>query len=169
MSSISSVFSPGGVAGAVDPVLDLVLEREVPVAPDKVWAAWTTPALLTQWFTPAPWTTALAELDLRPGGHFRTVMRGPEGEEHDSTGCILEVVPGRRLVWTDALGPGFRPTGAAFMTGVLELSPTATGTLYRAIARHASPETAKQHAEMGFLQGWGAALDQLVALMGDPA
>ena len=93
----------------IDPELDLELVRETDVAPELVWRAWTEPELLTQWFTPKPWETPVAEVDLRPGGKFRTVMRGPDGEENDNTGCYLEVVPNERLVWTGALGPGFRP------------------------------------------------------------
>ncbi|GJI87352.1 hypothetical protein RugamoR1_05150 [Rugamonas sp. R1(2021)] len=52
------------------------------------------------WFTPAPWTTLEAECDLRPGGLFRSVMAGPNGERHDNFGCYLEVVENRRLTWT---------------------------------------------------------------------
>ena len=92
-----------------DPDLDLVLEREVDVPPDRVWAAWTQPEQLKRWFAPAPFTTTDCEIDLRPGGIFRTVMRSPEGEEFAGDGCFLEVVESRRLVWTSALGPGFRP------------------------------------------------------------
>jgi uncharacterized protein YndB with AHSA1/START domain len=72
-----------------DPTRDLVLERTLDVPPERVWAAWTQPELLKQWFTPAPWQTVDAEVELRPGGAFRTVMRSPEGEEFDNTGCIL--------------------------------------------------------------------------------
>ena len=35
-----------------DPALDLVLERTIPVPPERVWDAWTQPELLMQWFTP---------------------------------------------------------------------------------------------------------------------
>jgi uncharacterized protein YndB with AHSA1/START domain len=147
--------------------LDLELVREVDVPPALVWRAWTEPALLVQWFTPKPYETPHAEVDLRPGGIFRTVMRSPEGEEFDGAGCYLEVLPHERLVWTSALGPGFRPqAGPMPFTAIIELQSTPSGgTRYRAIAMHVSPEDVQQHADMGFADGWGAALDQLVELV----
>ena len=146
-----------------DPTLDLVLERDVDVPRALVWAAWTTPEHLMKWFVPAPWSMAGCELDLRPGGRFRTVMRSPEGEEFPSDGCYLEVVPERRLVFTDALLPGYRPSREPFFTAVVELSDRGTGTRYVATALHRDPETRAKHEEMGFADGWGKALDQLVA------
>lgn len=151
-------------ASVFDPALDLELRREVDVPPHLVWRAWTEPALLMKWFTPAPWRTTACELDLRPGGRFRTVMEGPAGERHDNTGCVLAVVPQKLLVFTDALGSGFRPTGSAFMTGSVEIAPAGSGTLYIARALHKDPEGRQQHETMGFHTGWGTALDQLVAL-----
>lgn len=148
-----------------DPTLDLELKREVPVPVHLVWRAWTEPALLKQWFTPAPWRTTACEIDLRPGGKFRTVMEGPNGEKNDGTGCFLQVEPERLLVFTDALGPGYRPLGSGFMTASVALQPTATGTLYTARALHKDAEGKTQHEAMGFQQGWGTALDQLVALV----
>ena len=147
---------------SINPDLDLVLERTVPVPPQDVWDAWTIPDQLMKWVTPRPWTTTACDIDLRPGGVFRTVMRSPEGEEFDNTGCYLLVEPGRRLVFTDALGPGFRPKGESFMTAEVILEPTEAGTRYRAIARHADREAREKHEEMGFQDGWGTALDQLV-------
>ncbi|MCB9761655.1 MAG: SRPBCC family protein [Alphaproteobacteria bacterium] len=148
-----------------NPALDLWFERVVPVPPARVWQAWTRPEQLVKWFTPAPWTTTEAEIDLRPGGIFRTVMRSPEGESHDNAGCYLEVVPEQRLVWTDGLLPGYRPAPKPFMTGFLLLAPEGAGTRYTAIARHADPTGKEQHEAMGFAHGWGAALDQLVAMV----
>jgi len=145
-----------------DPRLDLVLERVVEVPPEKVWIAWTRPEHLVKWFTPRPWTTTDCEIDLRPGGIFRTVMRSPEGEEHPNVGCYLEVVENRRLVWTDALGPGWRPNPESFMTAVLSIEPHAKGTKYTAIALHKDEADRTRHEEMGFHEGWGKALDQLV-------
>ena len=152
-----------------DPDLDLVLERTLPVAPDRVWAAWTDPDLLVQWFTPAPWKTVSADLDVRPGGRCITTMESPEGEQFPNVGCFLQVEPGRLLVFTSAMTEGFRPVvggdGMPF-TGRIEISPTPDGgTTYRAIAMHADKAGVEQHAEMGFHEGWGAATDQLVALL----
>jgi uncharacterized protein YndB with AHSA1/START domain len=103
-----------------DPKLDLVLTRIVDVPVDLVWRAWTTSEHLKKWFTPAPWKTVDCEIDLRPGGIFRTVMESPEGERFPGVGCYLEVVENERLTWTN---------------------------------------------EMGFHDGWGKALDQLVQLV----
>ncbi|WP_420101504.1 SRPBCC family protein [Bosea sp. (in: a-proteobacteria)] len=149
-----------------DPALDLELRREAAVPPRLVWRAWTEPELLMQWFTPAPWRTTACELDVRPGGKFRTVMEGPAGEKHDNAGCVLAVEPERFLLFTDALGPGFRPLGSGFMTASVTIEPTATGTLYVARAYHKDAAGKEQHEQMGFHQGWGAAWEQLVGLVG---
>ena len=83
-------------------------------------------------------------------------------DSQTGAGCILEVVPGRRLVWTDLLGPGYRPAPDSFgMTAIILLEPEGDGTLYRAIALHRTPDQRKQHEDMGFHQGWGTAADQL--------
>lgn len=149
----------------INPELDLVLERIVDVRPELVWRAWTRPEHLVQWFTPRPWVTVDCEIDLRPGGVFSTTMRSPEGQVMPADpGCYLEVVENRKLVFTDALGPGYRPKAAAFMTATILLEPEGSGTRYTAIAMHADQETRRKHEEMGFFGGWGTALDQLVEL-----
>ena len=150
---------------APDPELDLVLERIVPVPPDLVWKAWTEPEHLKEWFVPKPWTISEVELDLRPGGIFKTVMRSPEGEEFGNPGCYLEVVEGERLVFTDALEPGFRPSQTPFFTAVVTIEAHEEGTRYVARAMHRDAEGRKKHEEMGFHDGWGTCLDQMVELI----
>lgn len=152
-----------------DPKLDLVLERVVDVPRRVLWSGWTTPQYLKQWFTPAPWQTVDCEIDLRPGGIFRTVMRGPEGQEFSNTGCYLEVVENERLVWTGSLLPGFRPRPSTesypfFMTAAIMLESVGNSTKYTAIAIHGDEDARQKHEHMGFHAGWGKALDQLVAL-----
>lgn len=150
-----------------DPKLDLILERTVDVKPELVWAAWTKPEHLIRWFTPAPWKAVDCEIDLRPGGMFRTVMQSPEGQDFPGIGCYLDVVENRRLVWTSALEPSFRPSPKSaddelFFTAVVTIEPAGEGTKYTATAIHRNEADRKKHEEMGFQDGWGKALDQLV-------
>ena len=149
----------------LDPALDLELVRDVPVPPEAVFSAWTDPESVKQWFAPRPYSIALCEIDLRPGGGFRTIMNDPDGQQMaDSTGCYLEIVPGERLVWTSALTAGYRPQeGFLPFTAILELQPNGSGgCTYRAIAVHQDPAGLKQHEEMGFHEGWGTVVDQMV-------
>ena len=154
-----------------NPKLDLVFERVVDVPPALVWKAWTVPEHLMKWFTPVPWKTIACEIDLCPGGLFHTVMLSPDGTEHPHNGCYLEVVENKRLVWTDALEAHYRPSlqpndcTDSYFTAMLLLEPQGTGTKYTAIALHGDEEGRKRHADRGFEDGWGAALDQLVALV----
>ena len=147
----------------IDPKLDLVLEREIDVSPELVWECWTKAEHLKEWFAPKPWSIGDVQIDVRPGGIFHAVLVSPEGEAMDGEpGCYLEVVPGRKLVWTDALMPGYRPSSNPFFTAVIEIEPRGSGTFYRAIAVHRNEEGRKQHEEMGFHEGWGTVLTQMV-------
>ncbi|MGI4848704.1 MAG: SRPBCC family protein [Janthinobacterium lividum] len=148
-----------------DPLLDLTFERDVDLDVQRIWEAWTTPEHILHWFTPAPWKTTACDIDLRPGGKFSTTMESPEGQQHANIGCFLEVQENRRLVWTDALGPGYRPKENGFVTAIISLEPIATGTRYMATAIHQDEATRQRHEAMGFRDGWGKALDQLVAYM----
>jgi uncharacterized protein YndB with AHSA1/START domain len=150
----------------------LVLERVVDIPTGLVWIAWTIPEHLKKWFTPAPWTTVDCDIDLRPGGIFRTVMRSPEGQTLPHAACLSGDRRKRKLVWTTALGPGYRPcrredavpSDPFVFTAVISLEPQGAGTKYTPIATHADEASCRKHEDMGFHQGWAAALDQLVAL-----
>ena len=151
----------------LDPKLDLILERTVDVAPELVWEAWTNPEHLMHWFCPKPWSVSQCKIDLRPGGLFHTTMRSPEGQEHPGDGCYLEIVKNKRLVWTSALLPEFRPSTDAglLFTGKILLEAAGTGTRYTAIAMHATEASQQEHDKMGFHDGWSTCLDQLVVYM----
>lgn len=149
----------------LNPELDLILERMVDLPPEVIWRAWTQPVHMVKWFTPAPWKTISAKVDLRPGGQFHAMMESPEGEKFPCNGCYLEVIENRKLVWTDTLDADFRPSQKPFFTCVLTLEPHGNGTKYTAIAMHKDEATKKQHEQMGFHEGWGKALDQLIQHM----
>ena len=156
-------MSEPGLPHALDPALDLVVERDVAASPATAWSAWTDPAHLRRWYAPAPGIISECEVDLRPGGTFRFVVLSPDGSESRVSCCYLEVLPHRRLSWTDALRPGFRPAPTSFFTAIMTLEPLGNRTRCRTVAMHRDEHDARQHAAMGFHDGWGTVLDQLAA------
>ena len=162
---------------ALNAQLDLSFTRTVDAPRESVWRAWTEPALLMPWFCPLPWKTIACAIDLRPGGRFQTTMQSPDGQEFPNAGCYLETRHAERLVWTNALLPGFRPIAAApasadgagqphfVFTACIDLADAGNGTRYTATVRHADEAACQQHAAMGFEKGWGVALDQMLAMI----
>ena len=144
---------------------ELVLTRIINAPREKVFRAWTDPQLLKQWFAPAPWTTPVAELDVRPGGANLIVMRGPDGNEFPNRGVYLEVVKNERLVFTDAYTKAWEPSDKPFMTVTLTFEDQGGKTKYTATVLHWSEEDRLAHEKMGFHEGWGQCTDQLAALV----
>lgn len=151
---------------------DLVLERIMDAPRDLVWKAWTDPQHLKRWWAPKPYETPECNIDLRPGGIFYTRMTGPDGFDSEGTGCVLEVVPGEKIVWTSALLPGFRPAPdsetdpddcCSFpFTAIVTLEDADAGkTRYRAVALHRNRADRDTHESMGFQDGWGTCAAQL--------
>jgi len=144
---------------------ELSLTRIIAASPDKLYRAWTEPELLKQWFAPSPFTTTTAQLDVRPGGANLIVMRGPDGVEYPNHGVYLKIIPGRKLVFTDAFASAWIPSAKPFMTAVITFDAIGEGqTRYTARALHWSAEDRETHEAMGFHEGWGQCADQLAAL-----
>lgn len=143
---------------------ELVLTRIIDAPPAQVFQIWTTQ--LPRWWGPHGMTTPFCEMELRPGGSFRTVMRAPDGTEYPTRGVFLEVVENERIVFTDAFDPGWQPNPDAFFTAITTFEPWPDGrTRYTARALHWSAENREKHEKMGFQQGWGESLDRLVSLV----
>lgn len=143
---------------------ELVITRTIPAPPSAVFKAWTTPELLKQWFTPPPYVTTAAELDVRPGGANFITMRGPDGIELPNRGVYLEVIPNERLVITDAYTKAWEPADKPFMTLVLTFEGQGGKTKYTARVLHWTVADREAHEKMGFHEGWNIATDQLAAL-----
>jgi uncharacterized protein YndB with AHSA1/START domain len=144
---------------------ELVLTRLIDAPREKLYRAWTDPTLLKQWFAPLPYTTPVAELDVRPGGSAFIVMRGPDGKDLPNHGVYLEVVPNQRLVSTDAYVRAWEPSEKPFMTLILSFEAEGGKTRYTARVRHWTVADRETHEKMGFHQGWGICTGQLTALV----
>jgi uncharacterized protein YndB with AHSA1/START domain len=144
---------------------DLVLTRIIDAPREKVYRAWTEPALLKQWFAPLPYTTPVAELDVRPGGACLVVMRTPDGNDMPNPGVYLDVVKNERLVFTDAYTKAWEPAAKPFMTVILTFENQGGKTKYTAFVRHWTIADRETHEKMGFYKGWGQCADQLAALV----
>jgi uncharacterized protein YndB with AHSA1/START domain len=141
--------------------LELSVTRLIDAPVETVWKIATE--RLEEWWCPKPWTVEIIEQDWRAGGRSAMVMRGPNGEEMPQEGVFLEVTPGKRFVFTDALATGWRPQGP-FMVGAMEFADENGKTRYTGRARHWTKEAYDQHKAMGFEQGWATVAEQLAAL-----
>lgn len=143
---------------------DLVISRLLQASRAALWRAWTDPASLPVWWCHKPWTTELLAFDLRPGGAFHTLMRGPDGDSSDNPGSFLDVLPQTRLVFTSLLLADWRPaTPWLPFTAVITMADEGDGTRYVATAMHPDAATRDRHAEMGFFDGWNVCIDQMEA------
>ena len=79
----------------------LVMVRKLPASPARVFAAWTTPAVIKQWFCPGDdMTIPVAEADVREGGAYRIVMENKDGKTYSPSGTYESIVPNEKLVFT---------------------------------------------------------------------
>jgi uncharacterized protein YndB with AHSA1/START domain len=138
----------------------LVLHRKFPVAPEKVWRAWTDPQALARWWGPGgndP--VSLAELDLRVGGRFRIVFGGPEGREHECAGVYKEVVPNRKLVFSWCW-PRTTPDRVSQITVLFRAEGGGTDMEFR------HEQFFDEAARDGHRRGWTETFAKLAAFLG---
>jgi uncharacterized protein YndB with AHSA1/START domain len=133
----------------------LALQRHYPVAPEKVWRAWTDAEAVKRWWGPGPGEpVSLAELDVRVGGRFRIVFGGPDGKMHECAGTYKEVVPNRKLVFTWHW-PNSTPERVSVVTIIFEEANGETDLLFK------HEQLFDEKARDDHQRGWSASLDKL--------
>lgn len=152
-------------AFALNPKLDFAIERVIGAPKRLVWEALTKPEHLKEWYMPKEWgRVSRSEIDLRPGGIIRIDILVGDGKEVPNVGCILEVVPMERLIWTSMLFPNYRP--AVFddipITAIMTMETVAAGTRYVFTALHRDEKDLEANKNSGFYQGTEIAVDQFV-------
>lgn len=150
----------------INPKLDFAIERFIDAPTRLVWEALTKPEHIKEWYMPKPWGRVVrSELELRPGGVFSIDIAVGDGPEIPNLGCVLEVVPQERLVWTSMLFPGYRP--AVFddipITAIMTMKAEGTGTRYIFTALHRNDADLESNKSSGFYEGTTIAVDQFVA------
>jgi uncharacterized protein YndB with AHSA1/START domain len=114
---------------------ELVFERILDAPRHLVWKVLTDPERVTRWWGPHGFTTTVVEMDLRVGGNWRFINRGPDGQEAPFKGEYLEIVSPERMVQTQVFDvPGFNDR-AAINTLTLE----AQGNRTKLVARSRFP------------------------------
>jgi uncharacterized protein YndB with AHSA1/START domain len=77
---------------------------------DLVWTMWTDPTHIARWWGPRGFRNTIHEMDVRPGGHWRFVMHGPDGQDYQNHSVYVEVTKPERIVFDHLSGPNFRAT-----------------------------------------------------------
>jgi uncharacterized protein YndB with AHSA1/START domain len=149
----------------INPKLDFAIERFIDAPTRLVWEALTKPEHLKEWYMPKPWgRVSRAEMDVRPGGIISIDIATEDGQDSPNLGCILEVIPMERLVWTSMLFPGYRP--AVFddipITAIMTMETVGTGTRYVFTALHRNEADLETNRASGFYEGTEIAVDQFV-------
>jgi len=135
----------------------LRITRRYPVAPERVWRAWTDPQALSRWFGPGDTdSVTLAELDVREGGSYHIRFHTPDGEQHDVSGVYQEVVEHRRLSFSWA----WKSTPDRVSRVRIELRPVDGGTELDFVHDRFFDEVARDNHQ----RGWSGTFAKLDAL-----
>jgi uncharacterized protein YndB with AHSA1/START domain len=137
---------------------ELRITRRYPVAPEKVWRAWTEPQALVRWFGPADTDkVSSADLDVRPGGAYSIAFSTQDGQAHRVGGTYQEVVPLRKLVFSWA----WQSTPERVSLVTVELRPVPEGTELQFVHERFFDQAARDN----HLRGWTGTFAKLDALM----
>lgn len=124
----------------------LTIKRRFNAPPEKVFAAWTDPEKVKRWMIPGNGEAVSAEADVRTGGHYRWIMKSPDGEEHNVGGVYREVIPNEKLVFTWAWIS--TPDRESLVT--LTFKPDGGGTLMTLTHEQFFDESARDRHESGW-------------------
>lgn len=152
----TTIYSDGG---------NLVFERTFDARREQVWKAFTDPELIPRWWGPHGTMTTVAEMDVRPGGKWRYVSRGPNRDDVEFYGEYLKVDPPRGFEWTfmfdvDGLGPQGGPETFTF-------EDVGGKTKVTSVAQMGSVEAIEGALSTGMVGGAIETWDRLEALLAE--
>lgn len=145
--------------------VELVITRRFAAPRELVFAAWTEPHHVKQWWGPNGFTTTLCEIDLRPGGAFTIHMRAPDGTIYPITGTYREIIRPSRLVYEEIFGCLGRPDLSSLVT--VSFAQVAEGTHVAVHTLCMSREHRDGLLEVGVEQGWTETFERLESYLPD--
>jgi uncharacterized protein YndB with AHSA1/START domain len=157
-------MSPAGTLKVTTPTeREIAMTRVFDAPRDLVFDAYTKPDLVKRWLgVHGGWSWAVCEIDLRVGGRYRYVWRGPNGEEMGMGGVFREVVRPERIVATEAFDQAWYPGEAVSTAAMIQQGSKTTLTL---TVRYESREARDAVLKSPMEQGVAAGFDKLEALL----
>jgi len=140
---------------------EIVFTRVFDAPRAAVFEAWTKPEQVARWFDPRGFPLPVCEIDLRPGGAYRFVMRGADGKDYPMSGVYRAIVPPERLVYTECLDD--EPNSETLITLTLEEHDGRTTMRSTALYRTAADRD--EFIRMGVEAGATRTLDRLADLL----
>jgi uncharacterized protein YndB with AHSA1/START domain len=152
---------------------ELVIVRILDAPPERVFRAWTEAEQMMCWMGPRNFTTPFCSIDLRVGGKLRNCMRSPEGKEYWGVGVFREIVPPKRLVYSDSFSdesgnvvdPGQYGMAEWPVEALVEVNFAGYGTGTELTLIHHVPTLLAER--YGCRQGWSETLDRLVEFLSE--
>ena len=143
----------------------IVMTRTLDAPRELVWAAFTDPKHVSKWFGGRGFETLVCEMDVRPGGKWRHVMRMPNGAELAMEVVYLEVDEPSRLVWQNVdhgqRAPGEHPSSVMTVT----FEAAGNKTKWKLVARFLSMADRELANRIGFANVIAEGNDRLVELL----
>ena len=142
---------------------EIVITRRFEAPATLVFAMWTKAEHVARWWAPRGMTTTVEALDLRPGGAYRFVMHSGDGTDYPVNGIYHEIVPPRRLVYTDDWDGEPMPSTPSRVTVTFDERDRQTTVTLRIVF-----DTAEGYAlarDVGVTQGWQSCFDVLAEVL----
>lgn len=144
----------------------ITVKREFDALQSDVWAAWTDPELLDQWWAPKPWKSVTKSMDFSEGGRRLYAMVGPNGEEHWAFSDYKSINPKDNFSYSDGFcdSNGNRTESLPDSDWIVNFSESDGITTVYVEIKHKSLDDLEKIIEMGFKEGFSACLDQLTLI-----
>ena len=139
---------------------DILLRRDFPHPPAKVWRALTEPALIRQWMAVQDHPMTRCEFDPRPGGSFHFEWAGPDGNSFFFSGPVIAVDPPHHMTHIEYFN-GDTTSGARITT---DLAPQGSGTRMTMVMRYDSAEARAAAIATGMTDGMEEVYGKLDAM-----